>query len=134
MKKRILVVDDDESILEVMQLVLEDEGYNVQTSLNGACFLHMNSDLPDLILLDVLLSGEDGREICKRLKSEEKTRHIPVIMHSAHYSASMIAETSGADGFLVKPFHIDELIDVVKRYLSPIHIGNHVQIKPESQL
>jgi len=55
MKKRILVVDDSEAILDVMTLALEAEGYEVSTSLTGACFWHMERDLPDLILLDVLL-------------------------------------------------------------------------------
>ena len=84
MKKRILVVDDSQPILDVMSLALEAEGYEVTTSLTGACFWHMGNNLPDLILLDVLLSGEDGGEICQHLKSAERTRHIPLILISAH--------------------------------------------------
>ncbi len=57
MNQKILVVDDDEGILEVVQIVLEDEGYQVQIIQNGECFQNLNGDLPDLILLDVLLSG-----------------------------------------------------------------------------
>lgn len=120
--KKILVVDDDTSILEMVQFVLEGGGYEVQTSLNGACFQQMHRDLPDLILLDVLLSGEDGRELCQRLKGDEKTRHIPVILFSAHFSARDMTGTSGADAFLAKPFHLEELIDLVKRYLHPRHL------------
>jgi CheY-like chemotaxis protein len=115
--KKILVVDDEISILEMVQLVLEGEGYEVQARLNGACFQQMRSDLPDLILLDILLSGEDGRELCQRLKGDEKTRHIPVILLSAHFSARDSPAMSGADAFLPKPFHLLELIDLVKRYL-----------------
>ena len=115
--KKILVVDDEISILEMVQLVLEDEGYEVQARLNGAYFQQMRSDLPDLILLDILLSGEDGRELCRRLKGDEKTRHIPVILLSAHFSARDSPGMSGADAFLPKPFHLRELIDLVKRYL-----------------
>ncbi len=115
--KKILVVDDDESILELVRCVLEGEGYKVQTSLNGACFQQMQSELPDLILLDVLLSGEDGRAICRQLKSREQTRHIPVILFSAHFSARDITAMSGADAFLPKPFHLGELLALVKRYL-----------------
>ncbi len=114
--KKILVVDDDASILEMVQLVLEGEGYEVQTSLDGACFQQMHTDLPNLIILDILLSGEDGRELCQQLKSDEKTRHIPVIFFSAHFSARDITAKSGADAFLPKPFHLDELIGLVKRY------------------
>ncbi|MBV9232290.1 MAG: response regulator [Chloroflexi bacterium] len=115
--KKILVVDDDAGILEMVQLVLEGAGYEVQTSLNGACFQQMHSERPDLILLDILLSGEDGRELCRQVKSREQTRHIPVILFSAHFSAKDIVARSGADAFLPKPFHLHELINLVKRYL-----------------
>jgi CheY-like chemotaxis protein len=118
MKKRVLVVDDNGAILDVVKLSLELAGCEVSTSLTGACFQHMQHDLPDLILLDVLLSGEDGGEICQRLKSEEQTRHIPVILISAHAGLPETAERCGADGFLVKPFRIGELRELVKRYLS----------------
>ena len=115
--KKILVVDDDAAVLEMVQLALEGAGYRVQTSLNGACFQQMHSDLPDLILLDILLSGEDGRELCRQLKDDEQTRHIPVILFSAHFSAMDITAMSGADAFLPKPFHLVELKDLVKRHL-----------------
>ena len=115
--KKILVVDDDADILDMMQLILKGEGYEVQTSLNGACFQQMYSELPDLIILDILLSGADGREICQQVKSREETRHIPVILFSAHFSARDITATIGADAFLPKPFHLVELINLVKRYL-----------------
>lgn len=118
MKKKILVVDDDEAILDVVQIVLEEENYLVQTSLNGTCFRELKNDLPDLILLDVLLSGEDGRELCQQLKGNEKTRHIPVILFSAHVNARHAAASSGANDFLAKPFHMDALTDMMKRHLS----------------
>ncbi len=114
MKKKILVVDDAPDILEVVQLILEGEGYDVQTSPNGGCFKQMKNDLPHLILLDVLLAGEDGREICQRLKSSEQTKHIPVILFSAHAGGE---GTHGADAFLAKPFHIKGLVETVQRYV-----------------
>lgn len=117
MQQRILVVDDDESILEVIQIVLESEGYQTQISLNGECFQHFTSYLPDLILLDVLLSGEDGREICKQLKRNQTTAHIPVVMLSAHSDANKLADVSGADDFLEKPFDVDVLIEIVEKHL-----------------
>ena len=80
MKKRVLVVDDSEAISDVVKMALEMVGYEVSTSLTAACFQHMENDLPDLILLDILLSGEDGGKMCQRLKDDEKTRHIPVIL------------------------------------------------------
>ena len=118
--KKILVVDDDEGIVEVVQIVLEGEGYIVQTSMNGAIFQQLDEqeNLPHLILLDVLLSGGDGREICKRIKSDEKIKHIPVVMLSAHSDANKNADSSGADDFLEKPFDVDVLIAMVQKHLS----------------
>jgi len=123
MSHHILVVDDEESILEVVQIVLEGEGYTVQTSMNSS-FLHQLTPLPDIILLDVLLSGEDGREICKRIKADTRLQHIPVIMLSAHSDASKVANTSGADAFLEKPFDVDALIAIVQKHLEVVPASN----------
>ncbi len=124
MSQRILVVDDEESILEVVQIVLEGEGYIVQTSMDSS-FLHMlTSPLPNAILLDVLLAGEDGRDISRRIKSDARLQHIPVIMLSAHSDASKVADTSGADAFLEKPFDVDALIDIVQKYASAVPTPN----------
>ena len=120
MAKLILVVDDDESILEVVQIVLESEGYDVQTATNSAFLQQLASQpvLPDLILLDVLLSGEDGRDISQQLKANPQLQHIPVIMLSAHSEASKMADIGGADAFLEKPFDVDVLLDTVQQYIS----------------
>ncbi len=117
MSKYILVIDDDESILEVVQIVLESEGYNVQTSLNGDCLQHLDSNQPDLILLDVLLSGEDGRELCRQLKCNPVTSRIPIIMLSAHSQAHKTTGMNGANAFLEKPFDVDVLLSTVQHYL-----------------
>jgi CheY-like chemotaxis protein len=117
MKKKIMIIDDDESILEVMHIVLEGEGYQVETSLNVQPLRQLDGELPDLILLDVLLSGEDGIEVCKRLKSQEKTRDIPIILLSAQSGASRTARDSGADAFLDKPFDLDVLVEMVREHL-----------------
>jgi CheY-like chemotaxis protein len=118
MGHHILVVDDDEGIVEVIQIVLESEGYTVRTATNGDCLQDLANNLPDLILLDVLLSGDDGRDICKSLKSNELTRHVPVIMLSAHSDARKVADAGGADDFLEKPFDVDALIEIVARHLA----------------
>ena len=118
MKKKILVIDDCEAILDVVKITLEMEGYEVSTSLTGECFQQMEHDPPDLILLDVVLSGEDGGEIGQRLKSEEQTRHIPVILLSAHAGLRETAERCSANDYLVKPFRLTELREIVKKHLS----------------
>lgn len=125
MGHHILVVDDDEGIVEVVQIVLEGEGYVVRTATNKDDLQNIANDLPDLILLDVLLSGDDGRDICRKLKSDESTKHVPVIMLSAHSDASKVADAGGADDFLEKPFDVDVLIETVARHLSPSpHVHN----------
>lgn len=116
-RKKILVVDDEPDILEFLQVILEEEGYVVLTSQKGEYLeqLH-NGGLPDLILLDVLLSGKDGREIVKYLKQQDETKDIPVIMFSAHPSAEQTAREAGSEDFIAKPFEIDELLAKVGKF------------------
>ena len=116
--KRLLVLDDESDILEFLQVILEEEGYEVVTSVKGDYLeqLH-NGGLPHLILLDVLLSGKDGREIVKYLKSQQETKHIPVIMFSAHPSAEQTSRRAGADDFLAKPFDIEVLLAKIAHYI-----------------
>jgi DNA-binding response OmpR family regulator len=116
----ILVVDDDPGILDALRFLFEDEGYRVQTSEKGdyAEALHDdNGGLPDLIVLDILLSGKDGRDICRKLKSQADTRHIPIVMISAHPDAERSAREVGSDAFVAKPFAIDDLLQVVTSLL-----------------
>lgn len=116
--KRLLVVDDEPDILEFLRIILNDEGYEVAVSDKGDYLEHLPSDnLPHLILVDVLLSGKDGRDIVKYLKCQEETKHIPVIMFSAHPSAEETARQAGADDFLAKPFDIDVLLARIARLL-----------------
>ncbi len=120
MKKHILVVDDDPDILEAIEWMLEDAGYQVQTSVKGDYAENLRDDnggLPDLIILDVLLSGKDGRTICKLLKSRPETQGIPIVMVSAHPSAAGSVRAVGADDFVAKPFDIDVLLAAVERHL-----------------
>lgn len=117
--ERILVVDDDPGILASIELLLQDEGYDVQTSTKNGEVIYeaIRTKPPDLIVLDILLSGHDGRTICKKLKSDEKTSHIPIILMSAHPRAEAMSIEAGADGFLAKPFDIDVLLELMKRLL-----------------
>ena len=118
-QKKILVVDDEPDILEFLQIIFEEAGYLVVTTDKGDYLEKLNNGpLPDLVLLDMLLSGKDGREIVKHLKSQEKTKHIPVIMFSAHPSAERTALEAGADDFVEKPFDIDVLLEKIGRLIS----------------
>lgn len=114
--KKIFVVDDERSILEALEFMLLEEGFDVKTASRGSVLLNLDTELPDVILLDVLLSGEDGREIARRLKRQERTRHIPIIMISAHPNAQQSVRECGADDFLPKPFDMDELLHILKKH------------------
>lgn len=118
-KKKILVVDDDPDILDAVSLLLEGEGYEVSVSERGDGVEDLSDgDLPDLILLDLILSGRDGGDICRLLKSRSETRDVPVVMMSAHSEAEKAASEAGADGFLAKPFEIDRLLQTIQSQLS----------------
>jgi DNA-binding response OmpR family regulator len=116
----ILVIDDDPDILDAIRAMLEDEGHHVQTSEKGdyaESLRDVAGGLPDLIILDVLLSGKDGRAICRKLKAHDETRHIPIIMISAHPDAERSVKNVGADAFVAKPFSIDQFLDLVNLLL-----------------
>lgn len=110
MRKRILIADDNPGILDVVSIILESEGYEVRSTADPQHVLQIKDDPPGLILLDIWMGGTDGRHICKQLKADHSTRHIPVILMSANSDIKAIAKESGADGFIAKPFEIDELI------------------------
>lgn len=117
-KKKILIGEDDSGILDVLQLMLEDENYAVEISRDGKKIYQLQDDLPDLILLDIWMSGVDGRDLCMFLKKNSQTKNIPVIILSANRDTEEIANSVGADGFLQKPFDMEELLTKVRSYIS----------------
>ncbi len=118
-KKRILVVDDDEGILDAISLLLDEMGYEVAITPKGEeTYKKIDEFHPDLILLDVLMSGSDGRDICKKLKNEVTTKNIPIIMISAHPSAAKSVFEFGANDFLAKPFETEDLLEKIKKNLN----------------
>ncbi len=120
--KKVLVVDDDPSILFFMEAMLEDAGYRVVTMEKGDGVEPLLADNPpQLIILDMLLSGQDGRDITRKLKQSEQTRHIPIIMVSAHPGAEKTVRAAGADDFLPKPFEMDDLLALVAKHIKQEH-------------
>jgi DNA-binding response OmpR family regulator len=118
--KNILVVEDNHAILDVITLILQSEAYRV-TGLNKSADMMVNIDTikPDLIILDIMLPDADGRELLKQLRSEVKTKDIPVLMISARYTADNVEHGEfKPNGFLAKPFDIDELLDRIEGILS----------------
>jgi DNA-binding response OmpR family regulator len=114
MSKRVLVVDDDPAILEVIQIVLEDEGYTVYTD-DGFNRSDYRRSPVDLVLLDIWMRGIDGRMIAKQLKGAGHP--AKVILMSAHGDAERAVDETGADGFMAKPFELDELVAMVAEYM-----------------
>jgi PAS domain S-box-containing protein len=116
----ILIIDDDENAIKLLKVMLKSENYNLLSALRGEEGLKIVADtLPDLILLDVLMPEMDGFEVCRRLKQEQKTRIIPVVMITAlkekEYCLKALEE--GADDFLSKPVDKTELLARIKSLL-----------------
>ncbi len=117
MSKKILIADDDPGIGDMLQMMLEEAGYDVEIQEDGHAVQQMQRPFPDLLFLDIRLSGTDGRSICRYLKSQETTHTLPIILLSADKSIRKIAKEAGADGFLAKPFEMDEMLALVATYL-----------------
>lgn len=116
--KKVLVIDDDPDILDAVHMILKTSGYDSDVTTKGdETYEKVKTYQPDLIILDVLLSGNDGRTICKNLKTGKNTKKIPIIMISAHPTAKDSVEKCGADSFIAKPFSVTGLLDEVKKYI-----------------
>ena len=111
----VLVIDDNEDILFFMlKAMLQHKGYKVSITENIENLeANLREMLPDVILMDMLLSGADGREVCKHLKKNPDLSAIPVIMLSAHPQARKECLAAGADYFLEKPFEMEAMYEIV---------------------
>jgi len=116
MSKKIIIIEDDPDILDIMTLILSEEGYDVLPTANWEPLDEVNVHQPMLILLDNRLSEGLGRDFCRQFKSNPLTSHFPVVIVSANSGLEEIARDSNADGFLKKPFDITELLELVKRF------------------
>lgn len=114
---RILIADDDQAILDATRLILEYEGYEVITASDGDTVQKIYGELPDIILLDIWLSGEDGSEIARYLKKQDRTRHIPIILFSANRNIEELAQKAGVEDTLVKPFDLTDLLRKIQKHL-----------------
>jgi DNA-binding response OmpR family regulator len=115
-KPHVLAIEDNEDILSMLDDMLTLEGYSVTTKKDAndlEALIKVVS--PDIILMDMLLSGVDGRDICKDLKSKDEFSAIPIIMLSAHPEAKEICLKAGADYFLSKPFDMEDLFEAVEK-------------------
>lgn len=112
--KKIFIADDDPGIVDAVTMMLDFYEYESAYYYDGAELLGLTGNFPDLILLDIWMSGTDGRDVCRKIKSRPDMRHIPVIMISASRDVASSALASGADDFLPKPFDMDELMGKIQ--------------------
>ncbi len=122
---KIFIADDDADILQIIAMMLQTQGYNVDISNNANdIFSYAEEDLPELILLDIWMSGIDGREICARLKKNPATKNIPILFISANSSIEEIAKEFKADGFIAKPFEMDYLLKRISKIVEERRAAN----------
>lgn len=122
MNKTLAFIDDEPDILTVTTFRLRRIGYRILTAEDGARGLEMvRREKPDLVFLDLLMPEMDGYEVCRRLKADEATRHIPVVLFTAVEEERVpgARRETGADGVLLKPFTPDKLLAAVEQFLPP---------------
>jgi DNA-binding response OmpR family regulator len=120
-KGRILVVEDEESLLMLERILLSSKGYKVTGVTDGKAALEeIQANRPDLILLDIMLPVMDGFEVCKLIKENPETSHIPVVMLTAKKSSQDVARGMevGADAYITKPFKSAKVVEVIEGFLS----------------
>ena len=116
MKKKVLIADDDPGIRDIFTLIFEKAGYIIELKSNGDDLFKNKFNLPHLFLIDKQLSGTDGIDICRYLKSQKLTKDIPVVMISASPDIGRLSREAGADAYLEKPFEVKELLEVVRHH------------------
>ncbi len=113
---KIVVIEDNPDILDIMGYILKDEGYEVISSPDAKIVDNLAEVNPDLVLMDELLPGARGSELCLRIKQDEQTKHIPVILVSTIPHLDKLAVKCYADGYLEKPFSIVHLSELINSY------------------
>jgi DNA-binding response OmpR family regulator len=113
----IVIADDDPAILDAMKMILELYDFKVETVEDGRVLPKLMSLRPKLLFLDICMSGVDGGEICKTLKTIDATKDIPVVMISASCDLIKTVKQVGADDYLAKPFEVQDLLSKVNKYL-----------------
>lgn len=118
---RVLVADDDADILKLVERRLTHRGFDIRTAASGDVALRSAlEDPPDAVVLDWLMPGMEGSEVCRALRDDDRTRFLPVILLTAKAADSDQRDglEAGADILIVKPFNIDELDDALRRLIT----------------
>ena len=115
--RRLLVIEDDDAVREMLEMVLDSEGFEVVTAHHGAAAIAMLDEVePSLILLDMKMPVLDGWEFLERYRRRPGAK-VPVVVLTAAYDAARRAADVAADAYVAKPFAIDDLVRVIERYL-----------------
>ncbi|MDT0642797.1 response regulator [Zunongwangia sp. F363] len=115
--KKVYLVEDDYGLRDLMSVLLIHKNFEVQAFPNATSFTKtINKEIPDLILMDIMLPDGNGVDLCKNLRDARETKEIPILLMSAHANPS-IADGSGADAFLPKPFDVEELYQCIETVL-----------------
>ncbi len=127
MAEKILVVDDEEPIRDMLDRFLKEEGYEVILASTGEEAMGLaESEEPDLIFMDIIMPGLDGIEICRKLRAQEKTRSIPVMMATAFSETVTEALEVGVTDFVTKPFQLQEVSIRIKSILRVRHLTDEL--------
>jgi DNA-binding response OmpR family regulator len=118
MKRKILIADDDPGIRDIFNIILVKAGYDIEIKDDANEIFKNKFKIPDLFIVDRLLSGVDGLDVCRYLKSNEQTKNIPVVMVSASPDIGILAVKAGADDFVEKPFDLKSLLNVIERNIN----------------
>lgn len=112
--KKVLVIDDEGELNEMIELRLTKAGHQVETATDGPIGLEkLNSFKPDVVLLDINMPGLSGWEVCEQIKNNPETKHVKVVILTATRDLAP-AKDKGADRVILKPFNYDEILDVLR--------------------
>jgi len=116
--KKLLIVDDSRELLDALKIFLEKKNYRVKGITNHREIFDVIKDYePDLVMLDIFLSGADGREVCQKLRENYDTKYLCVLMFSASPEALKEHKIYGADGCIEKPFTLNKMIETIESVL-----------------
>jgi DNA-binding response OmpR family regulator len=113
---KVLIVEDDPDILFTMTFILKEAGYDVEALSTGKSILEENYNTPDIYILDKRMPDMDGLDVCRHIRSQDRSKNIPVIVISASPKFGPQALHAGANDFIEKPFHMTTLIGMIDKY------------------
>jgi DNA-binding response OmpR family regulator len=117
-KKKVLVVDDEEDVAKALKIRLKANGYDVVFALDSIqAFMMADEERPDLIILDIMIPGENGLIVAERLKRSTATHHIPIIFLTGIPGGEERAYQLGASGYVMKPYHPEKLLEIIHNAL-----------------